>query len=211
MTGLWIVGLVVLLLVFLGLIRVGGEAEYSEKGLFVRLKVGVFSFLIFPFPVPKGKKEGKKEKKRGKKEKSTKSASPEEKPSGKKGGSLSRLRHYLPLVGEAAGGLKRRIRIDVLELELLIAASDAAAAAMAYGYANMILGIVWPLLEENFEIRDHRIQTEVDFEGSIPTVYLKAAFSARIGQLISFGCHLLWHFLKLYRQEKREKMQKEAI
>lgn len=204
MTALIILGGLLLLLCLLGLVRVGGGAEYSDRGFFVRVKIGIISIQVYPFP-------NKKKEKRPKKEKNKKKQSADATPTKKKGGSLARLRYYLPLVGEAAGMLKQRIRIDKLYLDLLIATRDAADTALAYGYANMILGILWPVLEENFEVCDHRIQTGVDFDTDSPTVYVEAAFSARIGQLFSLGCRLGWKFLKIYREEKRKNLQKEAI
>ena len=134
-----------------------------------------------------------------------------EKPEKKKGESLLRLKHYLTLVGDAASILKNRIRIDTLYLELTVAASDAAETAIAFGYANMVIGLLWTILNENFDICDHQIHTRANFDASEPTVYLKADFSARIGQLFSLGCRLAWKFLVLYREEKRKKLQKEAI
>ena len=48
MTLLKILVGILLLLFLLGRIRVGGEAEYSEKGLLVKARVGVLRLLVFP-------------------------------------------------------------------------------------------------------------------------------------------------------------------
>ena len=170
MTGLMIVGIIFLLLLLLALVRVGGRVEFGEEGLFARLRIGAFSFQVFPLP---SKKPPQKSKKKSK--------------------------------------LKKRIRIDTLYLELMVASSDAAETAIAFGYTNMVIGLLWTILNENFDICDHQIHTRANFDASEPTVYLKADFSARIGQLFSLGCRLAWKFLVLYQEEKRKKLQKEAI
>lgn len=207
MTGLKILAGVVLTLFLLSLVRLGGGVKYSQDGLYVRLRVGRLSFLVYP---------------RRKKEKGDPPKAPKEKPGEKPkqepekerehGGPLELVKRYLPLVCEAAGELKRKIRVDTLWLELTMAGENAAAAAMAYGYANMALGMLWPLLEQNFEIRDPRVNTRVEFETSAPTVYINAALSLRLGQLVSLTLRFGWKFLRLYLQTRPGvKSQKEAI
>ena len=53
MTGLMIVGIIFLLLLLLALVRVGGRVEFGEEGLFARLRIGAFSFQVFPLPSKK--------------------------------------------------------------------------------------------------------------------------------------------------------------
>lgn len=201
MTGLKILIGVALLLFLLGRIRLGGEAEYSQTGFLVKARAGWFRFQVFP--LKKEKKEKAPKPKREKLEKEQKSQS---------GGSLDLVKQYLPLICEAAGELKRKIRIDRIHLVLVMASSNAAGAAMAYGYANMVLGMIWPLLEQNFEVKDPQIRTRVDFTAQSPTIYINAAFSARLGQLLSFGLRFGWKFIRIYMKNRpRVKTQKEAI
>lgn len=206
MTGLKILAGVVLVLFLLGRVRVGGEAEYSETGLLVKARAGWLRFQVFPLKEKKGKKEKKE-----KPPKPPKEALERERGPGR-GGPLELAKRYLPLVCEAAGELKRRIRIDRLRLDLVVAAENAADAAMAYGYANMALGMLWPLIEQNFEVRDPEVHTGVDFQGDASVFYISAAFSARLGQLVSFGLRFGWKFLRTYLQARPDvKSQKEAI
>lgn len=203
MTGWYIAAGVLLVLILLGLVRVGGEAEYGETGLRVKLRAGWFRFQVFPAKKPKEEKPPKPKKKKAKQETT-------EEPQ-KRGGSLSLVRAYLPLIGEAAGELKRKICIDRLDIVFCSAAADAADAAMAFGYANMAFGMVWPILEQNFKVREHRFQTAVDFQAEEPELYLKAAFSARLGQLVSFACRFGWKAFRVYRRTvKTQKTQKGA-
>ena len=83
---------------------------------------------------------------------------------------------------------------------------------MAYGYANMALGMLWPVIEQNFEVKDPKLRTGVDFISPNPAIYISAAFSARLGQLVSFGVRFGWKAIRIYLQSRENtKMQKEAI
>lgn len=206
MTGLRILAGVLLVLLLLGLVRLGGGVIYSHAGLWVRLRVGIFRFTILSPerkekpPKPK-KKKPKKEPAEGKK-----------KPPG--GGALETVRTYLPLVCQAAGELKRKIRIDRLLLELTVGSANAAETAMAYGRANMALGMLWPLIEQNFEVKEARLHTGADFTLQGSVIYIDAAFSARLGQLVSFALRFGWKFLRTYLQNRPKApqiTQKEAI
>lgn len=203
MTGLKILAGVVLALFLLARVRLGGEMEYSSEGLLVKVRIGWLRFSVFP-----GKKDKREKKPSRKREKS-----PEEKePKQKSGGSLELVKRFLPLAGQAAGELKRKIRIDRLHLDLTVTAENAAGAAMAYGYANMALGMLWPVIEQNFEVKDPKLRTGVDFTSPNPAIYIRAAFSARLGQLVSFGVRFGWKAIRIYLQSRENtKMQKEAI
>ncbi len=200
MTALKIAAVIVLVLFLLSLVRLGGNVTYGEAGVTVRIRFGAFQIQVLPRKTKGEKKEKEPQKKT------------EKKPEKKKGGSISLLKRVLPLVGEAAGELKRRIRIDRLYLDFISGGEDAAGAAMAYGYANMAVGMIWPILENNFDVRDRCIRTAVDFSAPGHTIYIDAAFSARLGQLVSFALRFGWKFLRAYLEEKRNKnMRKEAV
>lgn len=203
MNALKILLAVFLILFFLSLIRVGGEAEYSADGAIVRLRVGAFHFQIYPLRRPR---RGKKAKKAHKKSEKT-----ETEPEPKPGAPLALVRRFLPLVGEAAGALKRRIRIDRLFLDVTAGGRDAAAAALSFGRINGVVGMIWPIFEQNFDVRNHRIRTAVDYQAKGLTVSLNVAFSARLGQLISFAVRYGLKFFTCYRSAKSAPKQKEAI
>ena len=203
MTGLKILAGVLFCLFLLGLVRLGAGVKYSDDGLFLRLRFGLFQFQVYPLKSTKKKKPEKSQKEKPKKEK-------QEKAEKEKGGSLELVKQILPLVCQAAGELKRKIRIDTLWLELTVAADNAASAAMGYGYANMALGMLWPLLEQNFEIKDPRISTQVNFQTDAPTIYINAALSLRLGQLVSFSLRFGWKFLRLYLRTRPRKIKERG-
>lgn len=202
MTALKVLAVILLALFLLGLIRVGGGGEYSAQGLTAWLKLGPFQIKVFPL---KKKKEKRAEAKKAqpKPQKPTK-----EKP--KQGGALARVREFLPLICEAAGALKRRIRIDKLYLDYTLPGKvDAAAAAMSFGYSNAAVGMILPLFEQNFDVKERRVRTAVDFNADSPKIYVYTVISARLGQLVSFALRFGWKFLMIYQKTKNP--TKEAI
>ena len=66
------------------------------------------------------------------------------------------------------------------------------------------------LLEQNFQVKDRRVHTEVDFQRKETSVELEASVSLRIGQLAGLAFYLLG---ELSRREKQDpaQSQKEAV
>lgn len=209
MTALKVLLAVVLVLWLISLLRVGGGAEYSEEGLVVRLRLGPFRFVIFPLK-PKEEKPEKPQK--PKKEKKEKEKPPEtESPVEKIGGLLSLIMDFLPMAAQAAGTLLRKIRIDELVLHLTWAAPDPADAAMGYGAGQAALGVIWPLLDRNFRIKDRDVGVAVDFERTEPILYARAALSLTIGQCIAFGAVYGLKALAIFLRHRPRRERKRAV
>ena len=178
--------LLIILLVFwlISLIRLGVRVKYGEAGLYVTALAGPLNIQVLPMK-PKKRKKPKKEKKT-KREKPVKEKKP--KPDGQPG-TLSRLMKLLPVVGQACGALKRKIRIDDLELELIWGGSDPAAIALGYGQANAALGMLWPIFDNNFKVKRSNFQIGMDYARSQPAVELQAAATMTVGQITVLGVH----------------------
>ena len=176
--------LLVILLIFwlISLIRVGGRVRYGEAGLFAFALAGPVKLRLLP-----GKPEGEKPKKK-KKPKKAKHKIEKPKPGGRPG-TLSRLMQLLPVVGQACGALKRKIRIDDLKLELIWGGSDPAAIAIGYGQANAALGMLWPIFDNNFKVKRHSFQIGMDYGRTQPAVELEAALTFTIGQIVALAVH----------------------
>ena len=110
MKALFILGIVLLVLVLLSFVRLGAQVEYAASGVTVRVKTGPFLLTVFPRR-GNGTKAGSARKKRKKNGAAAKEPAP-------KGGSVALVKKFLPLIAEAAGRMKRKIRIDVLRLDL---------------------------------------------------------------------------------------------
>lgn len=203
MTAWGIAILVALVIVLIGRLRVGGSAAYGEEGLVIRLRVGGIWLQLLPGKKPpkEKKKEKKKGEKRPKKDRKGKNKGdiPPEKKQGP--GPLKLAKAFLPILKDTLGRLRRKVRVDRLELDLIVGGTDAAATALSYGRINAILGTLLPLLEDLVTIRDRQIRTAVDFTREEDLIRLLAAFSITLGQLVSIALRLvfraLWTYWKL--------------
>ena len=207
MMGWIVLGAIAAALVLIFLVRVGGTVEYSRSGTLVHLRAGPLRIQVYP-PKPR-KKSGEKKPKRAKKS----AKPPEEQPEPKPGGQLDTLKAILPLVAEAAGQLRRKVRVDRLLLDVTAATADPAMTAMAFGGINAAIGMIWPLLENNFNIGERRIRTKADFNLTEPEAYLYGAFSLRLGQAVLLALTLGIKLLKLWSGQNQKQIQgkKEAV
>lgn len=201
MKVLLVLALIAAVLVLISLIRIGIQVIYVPSGLMLRLKLGPVRMTLLPH---KEKKQSKKKKKE------PQNAAAEE---GKRD-MLGQIRRGLPLIAEAAGRLKRKVRLDRIYLDVTAAASDPASAALAFGGVNAAVGMIWPLVEQNFNVRDRRIRTRVDFEAARPAVSLDAAATLTIGQAAVLAIWLaprLPQALGMERKKQIDTVQKEAV
>ena len=184
MTFLKVLLIILLVLWLISLIRIGGRVRYGQEGLFVTALAGPLRIRLLPMKKKPGKKKKPKKEKRPKKKPKEKKPRPEGQP-----GTLARLMQVLPVAAQAAGRLKRKIRIDDLELSLIWGGADAASIALGYGRANAALGMLWPLLDHNFKVKRHAFQVELDYGRTEPAVELTAAVTITIGQITALSVH----------------------
>lgn len=181
MTFLKVLLAVLVVLWLLSLIRLGAVVRYGPEGLAVTAIAGPLRLRVFPV-----KRKKRKKPKKEKPEKKRKPPKAKEKPAGKPG-TLARLMRLLPVVVEAAGALKRKIRIDDLELSLAWGGGNAADAAIGYGRANAAIGMIWPVFDHNFKVKNFGFHTELDYGRTEPAVDLYAAVTITVGQAVAFG------------------------
>lgn len=206
MRALIILGVVLVFLLLLSQVRVGGSVDYSADGLLVRLRVGAFHITLFPMKPRKQKKKKQKETPQG-------PPKPPPPPAQKEGGSLELVKQLLPLIAETAGKFKRKVRIDRLDLDLTVACPDPAYTAMAYGGANAVFGMIVPLLEHNFKVKERRIRAAVDFDRDSPVIVIAAAVSMTIGQGAILTLTLGFKALQIlmHHRKRNPSKQKEAV
>lgn len=205
MTALIVLGCILLTLALLGQIRVGASVDYSETGLFVKIKAGPVRIQVLPT---------KERQKKEKKPKSRHPAKEGEKAATQKNvkDSLSLALRFVPLLGEAAGKFVRKIRIDCLKLHVIWGSADPASAAMGFGAGNAVLGMLWPIFEHNFHVKKHDLRVDVDFERKTPALTAQVQATLTIGQIFSLGLLLGVKALKIYLGVRREQTeQKKAV
>lgn len=209
---LLIVGVVLLLFVLFLCSRIWVLFEYKKEGPFLWAGFGFFYVQIYPA----GKLMKRLTGSRGEKRKKKKEKPPDKKKaseSGKKGASFELFQELLHLGLDVAGRFRRRLRIDMLYLHLVWGMEDPADAALSYGYAQMALHGMLPILEGAFQVKKRSVITSFDYELEKPTVYAKISFSLTLAQAISLGYYAARKGMRIKKKQKDRKnnsMKKKA-
>ena len=185
------------ILVLLAILPLGVSVKYNAEGPLVRLILGPIRLTLIP---AKKKKNGEKKKKPEKKteEKPVKQIGkdkpdPQEKPKEEKGGSLL---DFLPLVKTVfsfLGDFRRKLRVDKLELKLIMAGGDPYDLALNYGRAWAAMGNLLPKLEQWFVIRDRDLEVECDFAASETLVIARLDITITLGRLLAAVLRFAFH------------------
>jgi len=191
MSMYWLIPLAVLCA--LEFLPVGFRAVYRQSQPGVWLLIGPVKVRVFP-----GKP--KKEKTQGKKKQS------EANYDGKKGG---KFRDFLPItrtILEFLGHFRRKIRVNNLELKLILADDDPCTLARNYGSAWASLGNLMPQPERFFTIKNRCLEVECDFTAEETLIFAKADVTitvARALHLLSrYGIRVLKDLLNLKKLRK---------
>ena len=199
----WLIALGILVL--LGCLPLGVLARYNRDGFVLKAVAGPICVPILPKREKPPKKEKKKKTTQKAKGKSKAPATAKEE-SAKKGGSV---KDFIPLVQVALqllDGLRRKIRIDRLELKVVLAGDDPCDLAINYGRAWQALGNLMPQLERCFVIKKRDLEVECDFEASQTLIIADAKLTITLGRLLGlivwYGVKALKEFLKLQNKRK---------
>ena len=199
----WLIALGILVL--LALLPLGATARYNADGLNLKIIAGPVRIQVVP-----GKKKDPLDKKSHKKSKKEKKKTAEtgktEAKKQEKGGSV---KDFLPLMDTALdllNAFRRKLRINRLEMKLIMAADDPCDLAVNYGKAWAALGNLMPLLERAFVIKKRNLEVECDFEASETVILARLDATITLGRLLGI---VIWYGvrgLKLYLniQNKRK-------
>ena len=204
----WLVTLGVLIL--LAVLPLGIHIRYDEDGVLGKLIAGPVKILLFPKPKKeKGEKKEKpkKEKKKPKKKKKTSTAAPTgQAPAKKKGGPVT---DFLPLVDVALGllnDLRRKLRVDCLELKVVMAGGDPCDLAVNYGRMNAALAGLLTQLERFLVIKKRDVHVDCDFTASKTVILARLDLTITLGRILSiavvYGIRALLTFLKIKKQRE---------
>lgn len=215
----WLIALGIITL--LAVLPLGVSVKYDEDGVLLKLIIGPVKITLFPRP-KKDQKPKKKEKTQEKKEEQktepaqqpaqeatpqTPDKKPEEKTEKKKsGGSVT---DFLPLVKTALdmlGAFRRRLRLNVLDLKLIMAADDPCDLAVNYGRAWAAVGNFLPRLEKVFVIKKRNIEVECDFTAAETKIIARLDLTITLGRILAtvvvYGVRALIQFLKINKKRK---------
>lgn len=189
---LWIVlGCVLMLVLAVLSLRIRVQLKYDRRGLRVQVRAVLFRFSL----VPSAKKSPQKSKKQTE-ERPDKAVSQNE--TLPKGGSVAKVRSFLPMGMDAIGALGKRIQVDYLRVHYTIAGQpDPAMAALQYGGVCVGGGALCILLEQHMKVKERAVSAEVDFSSETSVIFVAASCSLRIGQGLAVlfrltKCYLVW-------------------
>ena len=194
----WLIALGVLTLI--AIIPIGVSAVYDEDGPLVKIIAGFIRIPLYPTK----KKEGKEKKAKPKaKQKTTDKANSQKQPQKKKGGSIHDFLPIVDLILDFLAAFGRKLRVNRLELKLILAGSDPSDLAVNYGRGWAALGNLMPLLEKAFVIQKRDLEVECDFLADKTTIIARLDLSITIGRIISLlvirGIPILRELIKLMK------------
>ena len=191
----WLIALGVLALI--AILPIGISAFYDEDGSRALIIVGPVRIPVFPAK----KKEKKVKTKKSKKKTSPKTSSKKAKK--KKGGSIHDFLPIIDLVLDFVASFGRKLRVNCLELKLILGGADPSDLAVNYGRGWAILGNLMPILEKAFVIQKRNLEVECDFLADKTTIVARLDLSITIGRVISLlavrGVPVLRELLKLMK------------
>lgn len=177
----------------------GVRGLYNQTGAFAYLLVGPGQIILYP----RKKTEKKSEKPSAKEKKTAASGRPN---STKAGGSYKDFLPLLEVALDFLGDLRRKLRINRLELNVTLAAADPADLAINYGRAWASAGNIMPMLERAFVIKKRSVQLRCDFMAEASSVYADVVVTITLGRLlwlvIRHGIRGLQEYFKIKNTNK---------
>lgn len=200
----WLIAFLIIFL--LAILPLGASVKYNSDGPLVRIIAGPIRFKVFPMKKKEKKDKKPKEKKEKAKKEPQKSKDKPKEEKKEKGGSLL---DFLPLVQvglDLLNDFRWKLRLNRLELKLIMAADDPADLGINYGRAWAAVGNLVPMLERSFVIKKKDIEVECDFTTSETLVIARLDITITLGRLIALavvnGIRGLREFLKIMKKRK---------
>lgn len=200
------------ILVLLAILPVGVHAVYNSDGILLRIIAGPARITVLPAKKKDKKPKKKKSKPQKKKEKPVKTprkpASVEKK---EKGGSITDFLPLLQIVFDFLGEFRRKLRVNRLELKVILAGGDPCNLAINYGKAWAAVGNLMPRLERFFVIKKRDVDVECDFCGSQTLIIARLEITITIGRIVAmafrYGFRALREYLKIVIKRKGGKVK----
>ena len=207
----WLIALGILVL--LGILPLGASVKYDADGPLVKVIAGPIRIRVYPRD-----KKPKKEKKQRETEitekeptKTVKSApkketSNKEEPEKKSGGPITDFLPLLQVALDLLNDFRRKLRVNLLEVKLVMAGDDPCDLAMNYGRAWTAIGNLLPRLENVLVIKKRDIDVVCNFTTSKTTIYVRLDLTITLGRILAmavvYGFRAMVEFLKIKNKRK---------
>lgn len=203
----WLIAFMIVFL--LAILPLGASVKYNSDGPLVRIIAGPIRFKVFPVKKKEKKEKKPKEKKQKKEKPKTDGQQTMEKPKEEKKEKGGSLLDFLPLVRvglDLLNDFRWKLRLNRLELKLILAANDPADLGLNYGRAWAAVGNLVPMLERSFVIKKKDIEVECDFTTSETLVIARLDLTITLGRLLAlvavYGVRGLREFMNLKNKRK---------
>ena len=207
------------IVVLLAILPLGASVKYDADGPLVKLIAGPVKITLFPRPKkPKKEKKPKEPKKTPEKKekpapvapkepaKEQPAATPEKPEKKKSGGPVTDFLPLLKVALDLLNDFRRKLRVNRLEVKLVMAGGDPCDLAMNYGKAWAAIGNLMPRLEKVFVIKKRDIDVECDFVASQTTIYARLDLTITLGRILAavfkFAFRALVEYLKITKKRK---------
>ncbi len=186
MLVLWIV---LILLALLLLMNVGAEGAWSQGAGRISIRVGPVQVFRRDFPGEAAGEEAK--------------GVAEEKPE-KKLPDFVAVRPLIPMALHALGRLRRRVKVDFLQLHFIAGSPDPYQTAMHYGAASAAVGTFFPALEQAVTIERRDIEIQADFDAAEAVFAGQLSASVPVWALLYITLAFGAEFIKWKLQQRRK-------
>lgn len=192
----WLVALAVAVL--LAVVPLGISAGYDSGGAWAYIIAGPVRVKIYPRP-----KKSKDVHARRKKVQDPKNT-----PARTKSGAGGSIKDFTPvarLILELLSDFRRKLRVERLELNVILSGDDPCDLATNYGKAWAALGGLWPQLERLFVIKKRDVRVQCDFEALETLVKARLDLTITLGRLLALGGRYGLRILKEFMTLKNKK------
>ena len=201
------------ILVLLAILPLGVCCKYNAQGPVIKVILGPVHFTVFPRKKKTPKQETKKAETKPQTTSHTEPKNPspppatkEKKPKEEKGGSFLDFLPLVQLVFRFLGDFRRKLRVDHLELKLIMAGGDPANLAIQYGRAWAAVGNLMPQLDRIFVIKKRDVEVECDFTASETLVFARLDLTITLGRLLYlvfvYAIRALKEYFKIQKKRK---------
>ena len=220
------------ILAMLAILPLGVSVRYDSEGVLLRLIAGPVKLSLFPRPKKDTTKRKEKKPKNNKTRNKTANATPadsetvtqalkktpdvsgESNQNGqgsdknqkkKTGGSIT---DFLPLVKtvlDFLGDFRRKLRVNRLELKLILAGDDPCDLGLNYGRAWAAVGNLMPQLEKVFVIQKRDVEVECDFTATQTLVIARLDLTITLGRLLAAVVRFAFRGIKQFLQIRKSR------
>lgn len=197
MAALKVIGIILLILLLLASVRVGVILRFGDQTT-LKLRIGPIRLTILP-----------RMKRKHQKQNEVVDAAPKKTASPKKRNKLTpfEISDLVTAVFSGLGTMARRagkhLRVDPLELSVLIGGGDPAEVAQRFGFASAAVWSLMPRAEEIIRIPDPAIHLDMDYNAPRTVLSGTVGLSFRVGNLTEFIVAAAIPLLRWYRTYRK--------